>query len=59
MVQLYKPANFIELYAFCKDDEKPKFPVENWIKRKRVFARLDNHSLDVAWKRGAGSRKRD
>lgn len=38
MVNVYKPAPHIQLYAICKDDSRPKFVNQDWIQKERWYA---------------------
>lgn len=37
MANLNTPPKYIELYAVCVDDEKPKFKVDNWIRNNGIY----------------------
>lgn len=37
MANLMRPASYVSLYAYCKDDTPPKFKPLNWIKKNRLY----------------------
>lgn len=37
MPQLYTPAPYITLYAYCVDDSLPRFRPDNWIRKNRLY----------------------
>lgn len=37
MVRLFVPPPFVAVYAFCINDELPRFHPDNWIKRDRLY----------------------
>lgn len=37
MVRLFSPPPFLSVYAFCINDELPRFHPENWIKKNRLY----------------------
>jgi hypothetical protein len=34
---IYTPPKYIQMYAFCLNDEKPKFEVKDWIEKDRLY----------------------
>lgn len=37
MVRLFSPPPFVSVYAFCIDDELPKFSPDQWIEKNRLY----------------------
>lgn len=37
MADIYKPLSYIQLFAVCIDDSKPKFEPDDWITNNRLY----------------------
>lgn len=37
MANLFKPPSYMDLYAYCIDDDKPKFVPDQWVIKNHVY----------------------